>query len=70
MTISANQFLTNHRLRSSDIDINDLVRIFTDDMNLGLEGKEGALRMIPTYIEAENDFITDTPERTLFSFKT
>ena len=27
----------------------------------GLEGREGALRMIPTYIEAENDFLTDTP---------
>jgi hexokinase len=27
----------------------------------GLDGKEGALRMIPTYIEAENDFLTDTP---------
>jgi hexokinase len=61
MTISATQFLTDHRLRSSDIDMDDLVRIFTEDMNSGLEGKEGALRMIPTYIEAENDFITDTP---------
>ncbi len=41
--------------------MDDLVRVFTEDMNSGLEGREGALRMIPTYIEAENDFITDTP---------
>jgi hexokinase len=61
MTISANHFLADHRLRSSDIDMDDLVRVFTEDMNSGLEGREGALRMIPTYIEAENDFITDTP---------
>jgi hexokinase len=37
------------------------VRVFTEDMNLGLEGRGGALRMIPTYIEADNDFIKDTP---------
>lgn len=61
MKISADTFLNNHKLCSSDIDTEDLVRLFTEDMNLGLEGKEGALRMIPTYIEADNDFITDTP---------
>jgi hypothetical protein len=59
MTTSAKDFLKNHRLRSSDIHPDDLVRIFTGDMNLGLKGREGALRMIPTYIEADNDFITD-----------
>jgi hexokinase len=36
------------------------VKIFTEDMISGLEGKEEALRMIPTYIEAENDFLTET----------
>jgi hexokinase len=61
MTITSTDFLKNHRLRSSDIDADDLVRIFTEDMNFGLEGREGALRMIPTYIEADNDFTTDTP---------
>jgi len=61
MTNSADEFLRTHRLRSSDIDMNDLVRVFTGDMNFGLEGQEGALRMIPTYIEADNDFKKDTP---------
>jgi hexokinase len=54
-------FLTDHRLMASDIDIEELVRVFTGDMISGLAGKIGALRMIPTYIEAENEFITDTP---------
>lgn len=57
----AEDFLSDHKLRASDIDMEDLVRVFTEDMVSGLEGKEGALRMIPTYIEAENDFLTDTP---------
>ncbi len=61
MKISAYQFLTRHRLRASDIDMDELVKVFTEDMVSGLAGKEGALRMIPTYIEADNDFITDTP---------
>jgi hexokinase len=61
MTFSAKDFLKNHHLRSSDIDMDDLVRVFNEDMNFGLEGRKGALRMIPTYIEADNDYITDTP---------
>jgi hypothetical protein len=44
----AEDFLTNHKLRASDIDIEDLVKIFTEDMISGLDGVEGALRMIPT----------------------
>ncbi len=54
-------FLEKYRIRSSHVDMDDLVKIFTEDMVSGLEGKEDALRMIPTYIEAENDFLTDTP---------
>jgi hexokinase len=57
----AEDFLTNHKLRASDIDMEGLVKIFTEDMISGLDGVEGALRMIPTYIEAENDFLKDTP---------
>ncbi len=34
---------------------------FTYEMIKGLEGRESSLRMIPTYIEAENDFLTDVP---------
>ncbi len=54
-------FLAKHKLRASDTDLDDLVKTFTEDMVSGLEGWEGALRMIPTYIEAENDFLTDVP---------
>jgi hexokinase len=61
MMKKAEDFLSEHRLRSSDIDMEDLVRVFLEDMASGLEGRVGALRMIPTYIEAENDFLTDTP---------
>ena len=55
------QFLIRHKLRSSDFDIEDLVQVFTSDMIHGLDGKEGGMRMIPTYIEAENEFVTDVP---------
>jgi hexokinase len=57
----ANQFLSEHKLRASDIDIDGLVTAFIEDMTAGLAGVRGALRMIPTYIEADNDFIRDTP---------
>ena len=55
------EFLRSHKLRASDIDMGNLVKIFTEDMKDGLAGKEGALRMIPTYIEAENDFLREVP---------
>lgn len=54
-------FLEKYRIRASDPDMDDLVKTFTEDMVYGLEGREGALRMIPTFIEAENDFLRDTP---------
>ena len=54
-------FLKNHKLRAADIDFGYLVGIFTDEMISGLEGKNSSLRMIPTYIEAENEFLKDTP---------
>jgi hexokinase len=55
------EFLKRHRLRPVDIDMENLVNVFTGDMINGLEGKESSLRMIPTYIEAENDFLTEIP---------
>jgi hexokinase len=54
-------FLEKHNLRASDFNMEDLVSVFTSEMIKGLEGKESSLRMIPTYIEAENDFFTDVP---------
>jgi len=54
-------FLKLHKLRVSDIDLANLVAIFTDEMEKGLAGKKSSLRMIPTYIEAENEFMKDIP---------
>jgi hexokinase len=56
-----NNFLAEQKLRSQDIDLNDLVAKFTGEMEAGLDGRESSLRMIPTYIEAENEFLKDTP---------
>lgn len=56
-----NKFLKEHRLTAADFDIDELVFRFTDEMINGLNGKESSLRMIPTYIEAENDFQTEVP---------
>jgi len=58
---AAEDFLINHKLRARDIDPGDLVAIFTDEMIRGLKGMNSSLRMIPTYIEPENEFLNDTP---------
>jgi hexokinase len=55
------RFLKEQKLRSSDIDMEKLVAIFMEEMIKGLEGNKSSLRMIPTYIEAENDFLTEVP---------
>lgn len=49
-------FLIKHKLHTSTIDLNNLVDVFIDEMEKGLEGKESSLKMIPTYIEAESEF--------------
>jgi len=54
-------FLKDHHLRSSDINLDEIIGTFLEDMDQGLRGIPGALRMIPTYIEAENDFLKDVP---------
>ena len=55
------KFLKEYKLRAEDINIQQIVEAFTSEMLKGLEGKESSLRMIPTYIEAENKFLTDVP---------
>ncbi len=55
------KFLAEHKIRSIDIDIQQIVDLLTSDMSLGLQGKGSTLRMIPTYIEAENQFLTGVP---------
>ena len=54
-------FLAEHKIRSIDIDIQQIVDLLTLDMSQGLQGKGSTLRMIPTYIEAENQFLTGVP---------
>jgi hexokinase len=44
-----------------DINIQNIIDLFTLDMLNGLAGKESTLRMIPTYIEADNQFLTGVP---------
>lgn len=61
MNSKTEKFLKRHMLRSSDFDTGAVVGLFTDEMFAGLEGRGGSLHMIPTYFEAENDFLTDMP---------
>jgi hexokinase len=58
---SIDKFLEQHKLRAADIDIQKLVETFTSEMIRGLEGDKSSLRMIPTYIEADNEFLTEVP---------
>ena len=55
------KFLSGHKMRAIDINIQNIIDLFTLDMLNGLAGKESTLRMIPTYIEADNQFLTGVP---------
>ena len=55
------KFLKEHKIMADDLNIQALVDEFTSDMIKGLNGKASSLRMIPTYIEADNQFLTDVP---------
>jgi hexokinase len=55
------KFLIEHKMRAMDINIQNIIDLFTIDMLNGLAGKESTLRMIPTYIEADNQFLTGVP---------
>jgi hexokinase len=57
----AERFLIEHKLRAIDVDMDNLVELFHSEMLKGLKGEKSSLRMIPTYIEAENEFLKDTP---------
>jgi hexokinase len=61
MTINTSGFLKTYKLQASDVDIEKLVHDFSSEMVGGLEGTQSSLRMIPTYIEADNEFLTDVP---------
>jgi hexokinase len=57
----ADRFLADHKLRAGDVDMIQLVELFTSEMVKGLKGEQSSLRMIPTYIEADNEFLKETP---------
>lgn len=59
--MTVDNFLKANKLRAEDVDIHDLVSVFLEEMEHGLTGNQSSLRMIPTYIEAENEFLKDTP---------
>jgi hexokinase len=58
--MKATEFNEKHRLDPESVDLQQLVDSFTDEMENGLSGLGSSLRMIPTYIEAENEFMTGT----------
>jgi hexokinase len=55
------KFLQSHRLGAADVNIEQTAQIFESEMLNGLDGRPGSLRMIPTYIEADNEFLTGVP---------
>ena len=57
----AEEFLGAHKLRAGDVNIENLVELFNSEMLKGLNGEMSSLRMIPTYIEADNEFLKETP---------
>lgn len=59
--VKGEDFLKAHRMTAGDIDMNILVDLFHQEMHKGLKGETSSLRMIPTYIEADNEFLTDVP---------
>jgi hexokinase len=54
-------FLAVHKMRDEDVNIQAVVDEFTSEMVNGLNGSKSSLRMIPTYIEADNQFLTNVP---------
>jgi hexokinase len=58
---TTDKFLQEHKLSADEINFQQLIDAFSSEMINGLQGKESSLRMIPTYIEADNQFLTDVP---------
>ncbi len=57
----ATKFLAAHKMRAEDFDLNELVNLFTNQMNKGLTSEAESLLMLPTYIEADNEFQVEKP---------
>ena len=54
-------FLKSHKMTAEDVNMNDLVRSFLEEMDNGLAGKESSLLMLPTYIEADGEVKANEP---------
>ena len=52
MKKAAAEFMSRHGMFAGDIDLNEYIRNFQDEMDKGLEGEKSSLAMIPTYIDA------------------
>ncbi|MGQ8335966.1 hexokinase family protein [Sunxiuqinia sp. A32] len=57
----ANNFLAKYKMRADDFDLKEMVEAFIDEMEKGLKGLPSSLLMLPTYIEAENEFHFEKP---------
>ena len=51
-------FLEVYHITGADINLESLITAFISEMDKGLEGGDSSLRMIPTFIEADNQFKT------------
>lgn len=54
-------FLKKHNMDPTQIDMDDCCKVFLDEMDRGLTGRESSLKMIPTYIEIEKNVPKDKP---------
>lgn len=57
---SIEEFLSKHLLKATDFNFQNVVDSFILEMEKGLKGEESSLRMLNTYIEAENALLEDT----------
>lgn len=48
-------------MTASDINMQEVVENFLSEMQAGLAGRDSSLRMIPTYIETDNDLVANQP---------
>jgi len=58
---STESYLKKHQLLASSFSIQKMVEDFIIEMQNGLGSDKSSLRMIPTYIEADNEFLTEVP---------
>lgn len=55
----ATEFLKSHKMTAADIDMQQVVDVFLSEMDAGLAGRDSSLRMIPTYIETDNELVSN-----------